>query len=71
MRIKPEDEYNYLVKKSIPYALGWQTCAESKDALATRREISLLDRFEFDQGYEDCYANGESEPVPFDYEAGI
>jgi len=71
MRIRKEDEYNYLVKKSIPYALGWQACAESKDALSTRREISLLDRLEFAQGYSDCYANGESEPDTFDYVEGI
>jgi len=71
MRIKPEDEYNYLVRQSIPYALGWQACAESKDALSERREINLKDRLEFDQGYSDCYANGESETAAFDYEAGI
>lgn len=71
MRIKPEEEYNYLVKKSIPYALGWQACAESKDALSARREIHLKDRLEFDQGYGDCYANGQSEPDTFDYVEGI
>jgi len=71
MRIKPEDEYNYLVRQSIPYTLGWQACAESKDALSERREINLKDRLEFDQGYSDCYANGESETAAFDYEAGI
>ncbi len=71
MRIKPEEEYSYLVKKSISYTLGWQACAESKDALSARREINLVDRLEFDQGYGDCYANGESEPDSFDYESGI
>jgi len=71
MRIRKEDEYNYLAKKSIPYALGWQACAESKDALTARREVKLVDRLEFDQGYSDCYANGESESVAFDYVAGI
>jgi len=71
MRIRKEDEYNYLAKKSIPYALGWQACVESKDALSARREINILDRLEFDQGYSDCYANGESESVAFDYVAGI
>jgi hypothetical protein len=71
MHIKKNDEYTYLVKKSIPYALGWQACAESKDALSARREINLVDRLEFDQGYSDCYANGESEPESFDYESGI
>ena len=71
MRIRKEDEYNYLVKKSIPYALGWQACAKSKDALSARREVKLVDRLEFDQGYSDCYANGESESVTFDYVAGI
>jgi hypothetical protein len=71
MHIKADEEYNYLIKKSIPYALGWQACAESKDALSSRREIKLVDRLEFDQGYSDCYANGESEPESFDYESGI
>jgi hypothetical protein len=71
MRIRKEDEYNYLAKKSIPYALGWQACAKSKDALSARREVKLVDRLEFDQGYSDCYANGESESVAFDYVAGI
>lgn len=71
MRIKPEDEYNYLVHQSIPYALGWQACAENKEALSARREINLKDRIEFDQGYSDCYANGESEPTEFNYEEGI
>jgi len=71
MRIRKEDEYNYLAKKSIPYAIGWQACAESRDALSARREINILDKLEFDQGYSDCYANGESESVTFDYVAGI
>ena len=71
MRIKPEDEYSYLARQSIPYALGWQACAENKEALSVRREINILDRLEFDQGYSDCYANGESEPTEFNYEEGI
>ena len=71
MRIEPEEEYNYLVQKSIPYILGWQACAESKEALSARREVNLKDRLEFDQGYGDCYANGESEPTKFNYEEGV
>lgn len=70
MRIRKEDEYNYLAKKSIPYALGWQACAESRDALSARREINILDRLEFDQGYSDCYANGESDPESYDDDSG-
>jgi len=39
--------------------------------LSARREVNLKDRLEFDQGYGDCYANGESEPTKFNYEEGI
>jgi len=71
MRIRKEDEYNYLVKKSIPYALGWEACVQGDNALEARRMVKLIDRLEFDQGYGDCYANGESEPDTFDYVEGI
>jgi hypothetical protein len=79
MHVKKKDEYTYLLKKSISYVLGWQACVENEDALSTRRELKLgawserltIDILEFDQGYGDCYANGESEPDSFDYESGI
>jgi hypothetical protein len=71
MHVKKKDEYTYLLKKSISYVLGWQACVENEDALSTRRELKTIDILEFDQGYGDCYANGESEPDSFDYESGI
>ncbi len=72
MKIKPKDEYAYLSRQSIPYALGWHACAENKDALSARIEINLKEeRLEFDRGYGDCYANGEKEPTEFNYEEGI
>lgn len=71
MRITSEGEYDYLANKPLPYALGWQACSKGEDALSARREVKLTDRLEFDQGYGDCYANGESEPTEFNYEEGI
>ncbi len=73
MRIKPEDEYNYLMSKSAFYAAGWNICNLGGDALSTRKLIqaNIKHQEEFDQGYSDCYANGESAPETFDYVKGI
>jgi hypothetical protein len=58
--ITKSKEYQYLVRRSIPYALGWQANIGNKDMLSARREINLQDRLEFDQGYDDCIANTEA-----------
>ena len=72
MKIKPKDEYTYLFNKSRAYHLGWEFCVGGKDALTSRKQLpTAQEREEFDQGYGDCYANGESEPEAFDYVEGI
>ena len=72
MHIEQKDTYTYLTSKPIAYNLGWESCLGGEDALTSRRELhTSKQREEFDQGYSDCYANGESEPESFDYESGI
>ena len=72
MRIKLEDTASYLSSKSRAYHLGWEYCLGGEDALTSRRELhTQKHRNEFDQGYSDCYANGESAPETFDYVKGI
>ena len=72
MRIKQEDEYAYLMSKSLPYIVGWTAQSKGESASTSRKGLPTLEeRQEFDQGYSDCYANGESEPETFDYVEGI
>ena len=72
MHIKADEHYRYLATKSIAYNLGWERCLGGEDALTSRRELhTQKHRNEFDQGYSDWYANGESEPTEFNYEEGI
>lgn len=72
MRIKTEDEYDYLIDKSLPYIAGWVSCTQGETALTSKKQFKTQqERAEFDQGYGDCYANGESEPTEFNYEEGI
>ena len=71
MKVKPEEKYNYLASKSIAYHLGWESCLGGEDALTSRRELrTSKQREEFDQGYSDCYANGESDPESYDDDSG-
>ena len=72
MHIKADDTHRYLNTKSIAYNLGWEKCLGGEDALTSRRELhTSKQREEFDQGYGDCYAYGESELTEFNYEEGI
>ena len=71
MRIRKEDEYNYLFNKSTAYIAGWCSCQGNERASTFKKKFTTEELEEFDQGYSDCYANGESESVAFDYVAGI
>jgi len=63
--IKQEDVAEYIATCSPQYAAGWIVCEANLPHPHARGYE------EFDQGYSDCYANGESESVAFDYVAGI
>lgn len=72
MYITKEQLPYYLHTKSAAYTAGWLACLGNEPALTLRKGLSLSEPIEeFDQGYSDCYANGESEPTSFDYEEGI
>jgi hypothetical protein len=62
--IKQEDVAEYIATCSPQYAAGWIACDVNLPSPPVRHE-------EFDQGYSDCYANGESAPETFDYVEGI
>jgi hypothetical protein len=76
MLINKEQQEEYLADKSGYYQAGWESCLRGEytltiSALLTRRELQDEAKREFDQGYGDCYANGESAPETFDYVKGI
>jgi len=71
MKVKQEEVTSYLKTKDVFYKLGWECCEAGLDAMSIRRRIKEDYQEEFDQGYGDCYANGESTPDTFDYVEGI
>lgn len=64
MRITPDKVEEYLQTKDVMYRLGWECCSLGEDAMTVRRRIKEEYQEEFDYGYGDCYANGESDPGP-------
>lgn len=65
MLISKEKEASYLETQDLFYRLGWTACSRNLNALSVRKVCAKekSDKELFDQGYGDCFANGESEPV--------
>jgi len=59
-RIKPNEVQKYLQDKPVAYVNGWIACdfGNPHHQVSNETKIQSL----YDQGYGDCYANGESEP---------